>query len=87
MADANEMVTVFSSQNHDAEQEALAIHSLLEANGLPATMVGASVIPSLEFHVEVPRKHLEEAERVIADARDVGPQGAQEAEEDSEDAV
>ncbi len=81
------MVTVFSSKNHDAEQEALAIHSLLEANELPSTVVGTSVLPVLEFHVDVPRKHLEEAERVIADARAVGPSGAAEAEKASEDAV
>ena len=36
------MVPVFSSSNHDAEQEALAIHGLLEAAGLPSLVVGPS---------------------------------------------
>jgi len=49
--DGLEMVTLFSSSNHDGEQEALAIHSLLESEGIPSVMVGPSVIPSLEFRV------------------------------------
>src|SRR5690348_6065257 len=53
--DAQEMVTLFSSSNHDGEQEALAIHSLLEASGIPSVVVGPSVLPSLEFRVEVER--------------------------------
>jgi Putative prokaryotic signal transducing protein len=75
-----EMVTLFSSSNHDGEQEALAIHSLLESEGIPSVVVGPSVIPSLEFQVQVPRRHMEEAEKIVADARAAGPAGADEAE-------
>ena len=75
---------VFSSTNHDAEQEALAIHSLLQANGLPSVMIGPAVLPILEFRVDVPRAHLEEAGRIIRDARAAGPHGAAEAEASSE---
>jgi hypothetical protein len=81
-----EMVTLFSSSNHDAEQEALAIHSLLEASGIPSVVVGPTVIPSLEFRVEVERGQLEEARRVIEEARAAGPEAADEAEAASEDA-
>ena len=72
-----EMVTLFSSSNHDGEQEALAIHALLESEGIPSVVVGPSVIPSLEFQVQVPRRHLEEAEKIVADARAAGPAGAE----------
>ena len=85
--DGLEMVTFFSSSNHDAEQEALAIHSLLEAEGIPSVVVGPSVIPSLEFRVEVPRRHMKEAERIVAEARAAGPGAADEAEAASEDPV
>lgn len=85
--DGLEMVTFFSSSNHDAEQEALAIHALLESEGIPSVVVGPAVIPSLEFRVEVPRRHLEEAERVVAAAREAGPGAAEEAEAASEDPV
>src|SRR6266436_1828483 len=70
---ALDMVTLFSSANHDAEMEANAIHGVLEANGITSLVVGASQIPSLEFQVQVPRAHLEEAERVLAEAKEGGP--------------
>jgi hypothetical protein len=82
---ALEMVTLFKSSNHDAEQEALAIHSLLESEGIPSMVVGPSVIPSLEFRVEVPRAQLEEAEKAVALAREAGPGAADEAEAGSEE--
>jgi hypothetical protein len=75
-----DMVTVFSSMNYDAEMEALAIQSLLEANGIESTVVGPSTIPSAEFQVQVPSSQKDEAERVMAEARDAGPAAADEAE-------
>ncbi len=78
------MVTLFSSSNVDAELEANNIHSLLQANGIPSVVVGASVIPSLEFQVQVPRAYAQEAERLIAEARAAGPEAAEAAEEASE---
>jgi hypothetical protein len=80
-----DMVTLFSSSNHDAEMEAGAIHGLLEANGIPSMVVGTSQLPVLEFRVEVPRSRLEEAERVLAEAQDSGPSAAAEAEEAGEE--
>ena len=82
-----DMVTFFSSSNHDAEMEALAIQGILEASGIPAVFVGATTIPSLEFQVQVPRSRLEEAERTVAEARAAGPEAAAEAEAESEGAV
>jgi hypothetical protein len=75
-----DMVTLFSSMNHDAEMEALALHSLLESNGIESAVVGPSTLPSVEFQVQVPRSQLEEAERVMAEAREAGPTAADEAE-------
>ena len=75
-----DMVTVFSSDNHDAEMEAMALHTLLEANGIESAVVGPATIPSMEFQVQVARAQLEEAENVMAEARDAGPAAADEAE-------
>jgi hypothetical protein len=77
-------VTVFSSSNHDAEMEATALETLLRANGIDANVVGPSVIPSLEFQVQVPRAEVEEARRLIDEARAAGPEAAAEAEAASE---
>jgi hypothetical protein len=75
-----DMVTLFSSMNHDAEMEALALHGLLEANGIESAVVGPSTIPSVEFQVQVLRSQLEAAERVMAEAQEAGPAAAEEAE-------
>lgn len=80
-----DMVTLFSSLNHDAEMEANAIHGVLEANGIPSMVVGAPQIPSLEFQVQVPQSRIEEAERVLAEAREAGPAAAVEAEQAGEE--
>ena len=80
-----DMITLFSSSNHDAEMEATSIHSMLTANGVPSVVVGASTIPSLEFDVRVPRAYAEQAERVLEEARAAGPEAAAEAEIASEE--
>ncbi|MBM3774866.1 MAG: DUF2007 domain-containing protein [Acidobacteria bacterium] len=82
-----DVVPVFASSAHDGEMEALALRGLLEANGIPAILAGPSMIPSLEFQVQVPRSRLEEAERIIAEARAAGPAAAAEAERASENPV
>lgn len=79
-----DMVPVFSSMNHDAEMEAMALHSLLEANGIESAVVGPSSIPTVEFQVQVPRSQLEDAERVMTEARAAGPAAADEAEAETE---
>jgi hypothetical protein len=79
------MVKLFSSSNIDAELEANNIHGMLEASGIPSMVVGASVIPSLEFQVQVSREDLDEARRLLEEARAAGPDAASEAEAASEE--
>jgi len=83
---ALDLVTLFSSSNHDAETEVYAIHGVLEANGIVSLVVGAPQIHSLAFEVQVPRANLEEAQRVLAEAKEAGPSAAVEAERGTEDA-
>lgn len=83
---ALDLVTLFSSANHDAEMEANAIHGVLEANGIMSLVVGAPQLHSLAFQVQVPRANIEEAERVLAEAKAAGPAAAVEAERATEDA-
>ncbi len=78
-----DMVPVFSSDAHNAEMLATAIHSLLEANGIPSIIVGAAGFPSLPFEVRVPRARLEEAQQAIRAAEEAGPEAAEEAAESS----
>jgi hypothetical protein len=80
-----DLVSVFRSSNTDAEVECDNIHGLLEASGVFSVIEGASVIPSLEFQVLVPREKFEEAERLIREAREAGPAAAAEAEAASEE--
>ncbi|MGI8988874.1 MAG: hypothetical protein ACR2I2_04700 [Bryobacteraceae bacterium] len=75
-----DLVPFFNSSNNAAEMEAMAIHGILEANGIPSVTIGASSIPSLEFQVQVPRSRLQEAERAVAEAKAGGPAAADEAE-------
>lgn len=74
------MVAVFSSSNHDAELEALAVKGVLDASGIPALVVGPHVLPNLEFQVQVPADLLERARVAIRDARQGGRKAADEAE-------
>jgi hypothetical protein len=80
-----DMITLFSSSNHDGESEANSIHAMLQASGIPSVVVGPSVIPSLSFQVQVPQAYAEEAERVLEEAQEAGPEAAAEAEAASEE--
>ena len=75
---------MFSSSTHDAELEADNIHALLDANGITNIIIGPSVLPIVEFQVQVPRAQLEEARKVIAEAEAAGPEAAAEAEKETE---
>jgi hypothetical protein len=76
----DEMVVVFSSSNFDAEMEALTVKGVLDANGVPSQIVGAHVLPNLEFQVQAPREMAALAEVLIKEARVAGPAAAAEAE-------
>jgi hypothetical protein len=74
------MVPVFSSSNHDGEMEAMAIKGLLDANNIPAMIIGPSVLPTLEFQVQVPEHVLADARHIIREARQGGRRAADEGE-------
>jgi hypothetical protein len=67
-----------------AEFEALEVKGLLEANGIPAIIVGDSVLPNLGFEVRVPRDQLEDAKAILEEAQKSGPADAEKAELESE---
>lgn len=79
-SDEMDLVRLWISGTHDAEMEAMAVNSLMQANGIPSVLMGPSTIPSLEFEVQVPRGRVEEALRLLEDARATGPDAAAEAE-------
>jgi len=74
------MTPVFSSSNHDAEMEALAIKGVLDSNDIPAMIVGPHVLPNLEFQVQVPQHLLAKARQLIREARQGGRRAAAEGE-------
>ncbi len=79
-----DMVPIYSSQTIDSEVEADVLRGILESNGLPCIVVSAAQYPVLGFEVRVPKGRVEEAERLIAEARAAGPEAAAEAEAASE---
>src|SRR5215831_8597151 len=81
---ALDMVTLWSSNTVAAEIEADMIRGVLESNGIPVLVVGASQYPNLPFEVKVPRGRLKEAEQLIEQAQASGPEAASEAEAESE---
>lgn len=76
-----DLESVFESAGAEGEMEALAVHSLLTASGIPAVIVGSSSLPNLPFEVQVPRDHVEQARQRIAEAEAAGPSAADEAEQ------
>jgi len=71
---------VFSSSNHDAEMEAMAIKGVLDSNNVPAMIVGPSVLPTFEWQVQVPQHLLDSARQLLREARQGGRRAADEAE-------
>lgn len=83
-------------KNHDAEElvpmtdgefvlampemEALALQSLLAANGIHAVLNGVATMPNLPFEIHVPAGSLEEAARIYQEAQEAGPEAADAAE-------
>ena len=81
---ALDMVTLWSSDGTHSEMEAEMIRGVMESNGIPAMIVGAPQYPVLGFEVRVPRGKLKEAEEMLDQAEEFGPEAAMEAEADSE---
>ena len=78
-----DLVTIYSSSGIYAEMEASNIHGMLEAAGMESVVIGDPVLP-LQFDVRVPRMRVEEANRLLEEAREAGPSAASEAEAASE---
>jgi hypothetical protein len=76
-----DMETVFSGQGAASEMEAMAVRAVLDASGIPSTLVGAPQIPSLPFSVQVPKSLVEAAKAALAEAQAAGPEAAEAAEE------
>ena len=81
---ALDMVTLWTSNGVSAEIEADMIRGVLESNGIPVMVVGASQYPNLPVEVRVPRGRVKEAEELIEQAQASGPEAASEAEAESE---
>jgi hypothetical protein len=80
-----DLQTIFGSPDGSiTESEALEVKALLRANGIDAMIVNDSPLASLGHDVRVAKEDLKAAQRVIAEARAVGPSGAAEAERQSE---
>ncbi|MDP9053887.1 MAG: hypothetical protein M3N93_06235 [Acidobacteriota bacterium] len=78
------MAAVFSSSNHDGEMESMAVKGVLDANDIPAIVVGPHMLPNLEFQVQVPEHLLGEASQLLREARQDGRRAAEEAEAQTE---
>jgi hypothetical protein len=81
-----DLVTIYESNETNAQVESQFIRGVLEAGGVPAIIVGGAEMPNLPCEVRVPQSRFAEAERLIAEAQAAGPQAAEEAERASEGA-
>jgi hypothetical protein len=80
-----EAVTVFRARSSvTSEMEATSVKGVLEASGIAAILVGDARLPNLPFEVRVAKDQLEEAERVLQQARAVGREAAEQEERASE---
>ena len=83
---ALDMVTIWTSDagTVTAEIESDMIRGVLESNGIPVMVVGASQYPNLGFEVKVPRGKVKEAEELLDQAEAAGSDAATEGEAESE---
>lgn len=75
-SDADLEIIYHAEGSSTAEIEALAIKSLLEANGIPVVMVGDPVLPNLPFEIKVASKDAQRARELIEKAQGTGPNAA-----------
>jgi len=66
-----------------SEMEYLSLKTLLEANGIEVVVLGASQMPNLPYELLVPANQLDDAVRVISEARQAGPEAAERGEAES----
>jgi hypothetical protein len=82
-----DLVTVASTDGTTGEMEAMAIKSILDANGIDSLIVGTATIPSVGFEVRVAETDQTRAEQAILEAKAAGPAAALEAEQAGEQQV
>ena len=63
-----------------SEMEAIELQNLLEASGIRAFMSGSEMMPNLPYRLQVSAAQSARAAEVIAEAREAGSAGAEEAE-------
>lgn len=80
---ALDMVALYDSSTVDAEMEADVIRGVLDSSGIPSLLKRAGPFP-LAFQVLVPRGKVQEARRLLDEARAAGPEAAAEAERATE---
>ena len=79
-----DMVRLYRSPTAASEIEADIIRGILDSHGIPSLLARAMGYPQLGFEVQVQRRNLREAERLIEEAKAAGPAAAIDAERDSE---
>ncbi len=84
LSDDLDLVTVFHSEEHDAQSEVQIVRGLLEAGGVPCVVVGGPEFPNLPYEVRVPKARVEEALTLIAESQSAGPSAAEEEEASTE---
>jgi hypothetical protein len=80
---ALDLVALYDSSTVDAEMEADVIRGVLDSSGIPSLVKRAGPFP-LAFQVLVPRGKVQEARRLLEEARAAGPEAAAEAERATE---
>lgn len=63
-----------------SEMELAALQPLLEAGGIEVIVQGATPLPNLPYELLVPEDQLEQAQAILQEAIQAGPEGADEAE-------
>jgi hypothetical protein len=67
-----------------SELELATVQPLLEAAGIDVIVQGATPLPNLPYELLVPEEQLEQARQVLREAMQAGPEGAAEAESETE---
>jgi hypothetical protein len=75
-----DLVAVFRSAGNTSEIEVLSVKGVLDAAGICAMIENDARFPNLPAEVRVPRNHVTDAKRLIADALAAGAAAADEAE-------
>jgi hypothetical protein len=79
-----DLVTLYRSPAAGSEIEADIIRGILDSHGVPSLLLRVMGYPQLGCEVQVQRRNVREAERLIEEAKAAGPAAAMDAEKDSE---